>query len=192
MNVIIKKYANRRLYDTESSRYITLEELAEKIRSGTDVQVVDAASGEDLTQATLAQIIIESRGAGKLLPTSLLVQLIRLRDEALAEFLNRYVSAALDMYLKARQGAQQMAQYNPLASMPFDAVNAMARMWGGGAPFFGAAEEPATYTRMSSPNAWGPNPSTSSDEVADLRREMEELKQAMRGARKEPPPRKKK
>ena len=70
--VLIKKYSNRRLYDTEASSYLTQDELAEKIRSGADVRVMDAKSNEDLTQATLTQIIIEGRGAGKLLPVPLL------------------------------------------------------------------------------------------------------------------------
>lgn len=61
--ITIKKYSNRRLYDTSESRYVTLEELADKIRRGSDVRVIDAKTEEDLTQAILAQIIIESRGA---------------------------------------------------------------------------------------------------------------------------------
>src|SRR5262245_46762004 len=65
--MLVKKYTNRRLYDTEESRYITLEELAEKIRAGDDASVIDARTGEDLTQATLTQIIMESRGAARIL-----------------------------------------------------------------------------------------------------------------------------
>ena len=61
--VTVKKYSNRRLYDTSDSRYITLDELAQKIRSGKDVRVIDAKSNEDLTQQTLTQIILESRRA---------------------------------------------------------------------------------------------------------------------------------
>ena len=90
--MLVKKYGNRRLYDTEESRYITLEELAGTVRQGKDVHVVDAKTGEDLTTATLAQIIIEGRGAGRLLPPALLVQLIRMGDDALAEFLGQYVT----------------------------------------------------------------------------------------------------
>src|SRR5438552_2745828 len=84
--VLIKKYGNRRLYDTEASRYITLDDLAARVRSGSEVRVVDAKSNEDLTQATLTQLIMENRGASQLLPVSLLHQLIRLGDDALAEF----------------------------------------------------------------------------------------------------------
>ena len=79
---IVKKYGNRRLYDTGDSRYVTLDELATKVRSGVDVKVIDAQTGEELTQATLAQIILEG-GQAKLLPVPLLTQLVRmLGDEA--------------------------------------------------------------------------------------------------------------
>lgn len=126
--MIVKKYSNRRLYDTEQSRYITQEELAAKIRLGAEVRVVDAATGDDLTQATLAQIILESRGASRLLPVPLLVQLIRMGDDALAEFLGRYLPSALDLYLQlqlqAKEGAAAIAPFNPFASRPFAAKRA--------------------------------------------------------------------
>src|SRR6185437_10430720 len=87
--VLIKKYGNRRLYDTGESRYITLDELASKIRAGGDVRIVDAQSGEDLTQATLVQVVLEGGNAAKFLPVQLLTQMIRLSDDALAEFFSR-------------------------------------------------------------------------------------------------------
>lgn len=90
--MLVKKYGNRRLYDTEASRYITLEELSARIREGDDVDVIDAKTGQDLTQVTLAQIILESRGGAKLLPVPLLKQLVRMGDDALAEFFGRYVA----------------------------------------------------------------------------------------------------
>jgi len=120
--MVVKKYGNRRLYDTEDSRYITLEELTHKIRRGAEVQIVDAKSGQDLTQATLAQIIIESRGANRLLPVPLLIQLIRMGDDALAEFFGRYVTGALDLYLQAKQ-------LNPFAMLPFNPGNALGRFF---------------------------------------------------------------
>ena len=80
MSTVVKKYSNRRLYDTDESRYITLEELTEKIRAGADVRVVDAKTNEDLTQATLTQIILEGPAA-RLLPIPLLSQLIRIAVE---------------------------------------------------------------------------------------------------------------
>ena len=160
---LIKKYGNRRLYDTGSSRYITLEELADQVREGADVRVVDAKSGHDLTQATLAQIILESRGGSRLLPTALLVQLIRMGDEALAEFFGRYVSVALELYVQAKTGAQAFAPLNPFATLPFTATNALARLFSSG----NTQPQPA------------PAPASGED-VASLRRELDELRQSLK------------
>ena len=168
---LIKKYSNRRLYDTTRSRYISLEELAETVRSGKEVRVVDAKSGADLTQLTLAQVIFESKNAARLLPPVLLTQLIRLSDDALAEFLGQYVSAALDLYLQARQGAQALSPYVPFGSLPFGGQNPFARLWS--APPSAAAPPPAP-----SPTAPAPG------EVAALRRELDELKASLRKRRK--------
>lgn len=112
--MLLKKYANRRLYDTASSRYVTLEEVAERIRAGEDAIVIDASDGADLTQATLTQIILESRGAAKLLPVPLLHQLIRLGDDALGEFFNRWISWALEFYVAGKQSVGWMGQWNPM------------------------------------------------------------------------------
>lgn len=181
--MIVKKYSNRRLYDTEDSRYITLEELAQKIRRGADVRVVDAKTGDDLTQATLTQIILES-DAARLLPVSLLTQLVRMQDDALAEFFGRYVSGALELYNQARSGVQQVTPYFPFAQMPLQAADAFFRMFAGG-------PAPRTAPPPSSPSASSPPPpppprepeperAPPRDDVADLRRELEELKQAIR------------
>ncbi len=131
-SVLIKKYGNRRLYDTGDSRYVTLDELAAKIRSGADLRVVDAQTGEDLTQTTLTQIVLETGNAAKFLPVQLLTQMIRLSDDALAEFFSRYVTGALDLYLQAKRGVQTLAGYNPLTQIPMAAGDALARMWMGG------------------------------------------------------------
>jgi polyhydroxyalkanoate synthesis repressor PhaR len=163
--VVIKKYGNRRLYDTDASRYITMDELADKIRGGAEVRVVEAKTGEDLTQATLTQIIVESRGASKLLPVSLLTQMIRMGDDALAEFLGQYMTGAMDLYLRARRGAQAVAPYNPFATLPFQATDALARLFAAPMQAWGVPAEPA--------------PESAADDVAALRREIEDLKQAV-------------
>lgn len=168
----VKKYGNRRLYDTADSRYITIEELAEKIRKGSDAKVVDAKTGHDLTQATLAQIIIESRGAAKMLPVPLLLQLIRMREDALAEFMGRWMTWALAVYTQARQGARSIAQYNPLAMAPFAATNALARLLNGPSTW----SEPEPLQPPPPPEA---APDTASSDVADLRRELDELKKSL-------------
>ncbi len=183
--MIVKKYSNRRLYDTEGSRYITLEELAEKIRLGAEVKVLDAKSNDDLTQVTLTQVILESRGAARLLPVPLLLQLIRMGDDALAEFFGRFLSTSLELYFQAKQGAQAISPYNPFASVPFTATNALARLLLGGAGAFGgwggggeSAPPPAAP-----PPAPSPTPAAGTD-VADLRRELEELKRSLKRRRK--------
>jgi len=162
--MIVKKYGNRRLYDTSDSRYITLEELAEKVRQGEEVRVVDAKSNEDLTAVTLTQILVEGRGAARLLPVPLLIQLVRLGDDALAEFLGQYVRWALEIYVNAKQSSRQFAPYNPLAGAPFGAADAFMRLFGVARP------EP-------------PPPSPAGSEVAELRRELEELKRTVKKKR---------
>lgn len=148
---LVKKYGNRRLYDTSLSRYVTLDELATRIAGGERVQVVDAKSGRDLTAATLTQIIVEGRELSRLLPVPLLEQLIRLGDDALAEFLGTWVVGALEVYLQVRAGLRSPPPWNPLAAMS-PLGEAMARMW----------------TPPPEPAAAG--------EVAELRREVEELR----------------
>ena len=165
--MLVKKYGNRRLYDTDESRYITLEELAESVRQGKDVRVVDARTGEDLTTATLAQIIIEGRGAGRLLPPALLVQLIRMGDDALAEFLGQYVTWALEVYLQAKQGMQGMGPFNPFAGY------GLPRAFGMG----GQGWSPP-------PPRQPPAAPTSGEDVASLRRELEELKKSLKKKRR--------
>jgi len=142
--LVVKKYANRRLYDTATSKYITLEDLAERIRRGKDeVLVQDAHDGNDITQATLTQIILESRGGAKLLPVPLLLRLIRMEDESLAEFFGRYVSWALETYLTAKQSAKSLLPLNPLATAPFAATDALARLVLGQSPWRSqAAQQP--------------------------------------------------
>lgn len=142
--IVIKKYGNRRLYDTDESKYVTLDELAAKIRGGADLRVVDAQSGDDLTQATLTQIVLETGHAAKFLPVQLLTQMIRLSDDSLAEFFSRHVTGALDVYLQAKRGMQSMAAYNPLAQLPAAASDAIARMWMTG-PFGYGGAGPSPY-----------------------------------------------
>jgi len=175
--MVVKKYGNRRLYDTADSRYITLEELAAKIRGGADAQVVDAKSGRDLTQATLTQIIFESRNASRLLPVPLLTQLVRMGDDALGEFFGRYTTAALEIYLQAKQGAQAMSPYNPFNALPFGAGEAFGRLlgaspWAGGQRAAAQQRQPAPDRANAAPPA--------GDAVADLRRELDELKRSLR------------
>ncbi|RIX27447.1 polyhydroxyalkanoate synthesis repressor PhaR [Sphingomonas edaphi] len=99
--VTIKKYANRRLYDTESSSYITLDRLAAMIREGRDFEVVDAKTGEDITHQVLTQIIVdeESRGA-TMLPVNFLRQLIGLYGGQMQGAVPQYLEAAMEAFQK--------------------------------------------------------------------------------------------
>ncbi len=120
--VIIRKYGNRRLYDTSRSRYINLEELAAMVRNGTDLKVVDAKSGEDRTQVTLTQVIVES---AKQQPTSLPVELLRelivVSDHVGREFITWYLRSAFDAYRKVQQNLQLgLAEAKNVASSPMD------------------------------------------------------------------------
>ncbi len=177
-NMLVKKYGNRRLYDTVDSRYITLEELTEKIRGGADARIIDAKTGEDLTQATLTQVILESRGAAKLLPVPLLYQLIRLGNDALAEFFQRYVAWALEVYQMTRTGASALGPFNPFAAFG----NPLARMLNGmtaGMPQgAGWGAEPQA-TPPAPPTPVPPPLSATSSEVAELRRELQALKRTV-------------
>ncbi|HEX2764180.1 MAG TPA: polyhydroxyalkanoate synthesis repressor PhaR [Allosphingosinicella sp.] len=97
--VIIKKYANRRLYDTESSSYITLERLAEMVRQKREFKVVDAKSGEDITHNVLTQIIMDEESRGQtMLPVSFLRQLIGMYGGQMQSMLPQYLEASVDAF----------------------------------------------------------------------------------------------
>jgi len=105
--ILVKKYGNRRLYDTAGSRYVNLDDLAAMIRAGKDVSVVDAKSGRDLTRVTLTQIITEdAKGKPTGLPLELLRQLIVASDEMRQEFLMWYLKSAFDTYEKLQSAVQ--------------------------------------------------------------------------------------
>lgn len=122
--VVIKKYGNRRLYDTSGSRYVNLDDIAVLIRKGKQVQVVEAKTGEDLTRVTLTQIITEdAKDTPTGLPLELLRQLIVASDQTRQEFVMWYLKSAFDAYqtvqdaVQNRLGAMQSAILSPVESM---------------------------------------------------------------------------
>lgn len=122
--VVIKKYGNRRLYDTSASCYVNLEDIARIVREGKEVQVVDAKSGEDLTRVILTQIITEdARDKPTGLPLELLRQLIVATDQTRQEFILWYLKSAFDTYqtvqdaVQNRLGQMQSAILSPMESM---------------------------------------------------------------------------
>jgi len=99
--VVIKKYANRRLYNTASSSYITLEHLAVMTREGRDFQVFDAKTGEDITRPVLAQIVMEGETNGQtMLPTPFLRQLIAMYGDSMQGMVPHYLEASMDAFAK--------------------------------------------------------------------------------------------
>ncbi len=106
--VIIKKYANRRLYNTDTSTYVTLEDLAEMVRSERDFVVFDAKTGEDLTHAVLTQIIVEQESRGtNLLPIGFLRQLIRFYGDSMQRLVPSYLEFSLDSLTRQQDDYRQ-------------------------------------------------------------------------------------
>ena len=102
--VVIKKYANRRLYNTAKSSYVTLEHLAEMVRNGEEFVVNDAKTGEDITRSVLAQIIFEEEAKGhNMLPTGFLRQLISLYGDTLQGFVPSYLEASMNTFTRNQE-----------------------------------------------------------------------------------------
>jgi polyhydroxyalkanoate synthesis repressor PhaR len=149
--VTIKKYANRRLYDTESSSYITLDRLAEMVREGREFEVVDAKSGEDITRQVLTQIIVdeEARGA-TMLPLSLY-------GNSMQNFVPSYLEAAMDAFQRNQSAVRDALGGNVLADL---AKRNMAMFEDASRAFTGKKAEPKA----------------SSDDVDQLKAELAALK----------------
>jgi len=97
--VVIRKYANRRLYDTQKSKYVTLEDLCDLVKQGVNFEVVDVKTGEDLTRSVLTQIIFEQESKGyNLLPINFLRHIITFYDDSLGAVLPSYLEKAMDNF----------------------------------------------------------------------------------------------
>lgn len=131
--VIIKKYPNRRLYDTSAGRYVNLDDLAAMIREGREIQVVDSKTGEDITRVVLTQIILENaKDQPTGLPLELLRQLIMASDQARQEFISWYLKSALDTYHKVNDAVQ--TRLSDLSSVALSPLNLMKNFLTGAAP----------------------------------------------------------
>ncbi|MBU3258667.1 polyhydroxyalkanoate synthesis repressor PhaR [Roseovarius sp. PS-C2] len=125
--LLIKRYASRRLYNTETSDYVTLDDIAEFIRLGREVQIIDLKSGDDLTRQYLLQIIAEHESRGdNVLPINVLTDLVRSYTNQATSVVPDFLAASFEM-LREGQSAmvENMTKGNPLASMPgMDAMRA--------------------------------------------------------------------
>ncbi len=105
--VVVKKYANRRLYNTSTSTYVTLEDLSDMVKEGVDFVVYDAKSGDDITRAVLTQIIFEQESRGQnLLPVQFLRRLIRFYGDSLQAFVPSYLEMSMEAFAKQRERMQ--------------------------------------------------------------------------------------
>ena len=165
--VTIKKYANRRLYDTESSAYITLDRLAAMIREGRDFEVVDAKTGEDITHQVLTQIIVdeESRG-GTMLPVNFLRQLIGLYGGSMESTVPQYLDAAMDAFSKNQDAMRTAFSGN------FGGANVFADIAKRNMAMF---EEAGKAFAAASPAAKAGVPKDTASEVEKLRAELAAL-----------------
>lgn len=118
--LLIKRYASRRLYNTETSDYVTLEDIAEFIRDGRDVQIIDLKSGDDLTRQYLLQIIAEHESRGEnMLPVNVLNDLVRSYATQATSMVPEFLATSFDMLRDSQtQMMEKMTKANPLATMP--------------------------------------------------------------------------
>ena len=119
--IIIKKYENRRLYDTRNSRYVNLDGVAEMVRGGEDIQVVDSKTGEDVTRHVLTQIIVDgARDPDRGPPLEFLRDLVRARDQAGRDFFQWYLKSAGEVYKRVNE---------TMRSSPFAPAPSWMRLW---------------------------------------------------------------
>ncbi len=173
--VVVKKYANRRLYNTETSSYITLDNLADMVRAGRDFVVYDARSGDDITRGVLTQIIVEEENKGRaLLPTTFLRQLIGFYGDSIGGVVPRYLEQTMSTIARQQEQMRDavkttMGSLLPpgLEEMRRQNLAMMERAMSLFSPFYrptdAEAGEPSIETAMV-------------DEIAALKREVEELR----------------
>ena len=180
--VVIKKYANRRLYNTGSSTYVTLDHLAEMVRQGRDFVVFDARTNADITRQVLAQIIFEEEQRGEnLLPIQFLRQLIRLYGDQMQGLVPSYLEMSLDAFAKGQEGFREQAakaihvaaEANPAVKLFEEQVKTNMAL------FADAMRLWAPGVAAALPGVPAPRPAAAEpakgDELSDLKRQMEAM-----------------
>lgn len=165
--VLIRKYSDRRLYDTGASRYVKLDDIARMVRDGSDVRVVDGRTGKDVTHIILTQIIAENAKERQIaLPLELLTQIVRASNKGTHDFLSWYLNSTLDLYQKAQNSVNtKLSETKKAVSTPLDYVR-----------------------NLLAAHSWPPT--AEGGEVEQLRRRVEELQtrlaQPKKSARRAP------
>jgi polyhydroxyalkanoate synthesis repressor PhaR len=191
--VTIKKYANRRLYNTGTSTYVTLEDLASMVKSGEDFVVYDAKTGEDITRSVLTQIIFEQEGKEgqqQLLPIAFLRQLIRFYGDSMQMLVPRYLEVSIDSLTREQQkfrdqiaqafGVGSFGSIGTLEEQVRRNMEMFERTFAMFAPF--ARRESQAGDQTSEPDTTPgtpPNSPPKSGEMDDLKRQMEEMQKRL-------------
>lgn len=176
--IVIKKYANRRLYNTAKSSYVTLDDLSHMVRAGDDFQVFDAKSGEDITRSVLTQIIFEQEAKGQnMLPTNFLRQLIRLYGDALQSVVPGYLEASMDVFARNQKRMRDsfgtnpaMASFETLARSNIELLERTMQMFGS----FGGHQSGARGGAEREPPAATPPPEAAED-LETLQEQLREM-----------------
>jgi polyhydroxyalkanoate synthesis repressor PhaR len=178
--VTIKKYANRRLYNTGTSTYVTLEDLAVMVKAGNDFVVYDAKTGEDITRSVLAQIIFEQEGkeGQNLLPIKFLRQLIRFYGDSMQTLVPRYLEVSIESLTREQEKFRQhmtqafgVTPFGPLEEQVRRNMEMFERAFAMFAPFAKRESQNADAEKTPRPSGTG------GGEIDDLKRQLNELQQ---------------
>lgn len=183
--IIIKKYANRRLYNTATSSYVTLDYLSNMVREGVDFVVYDAKSGADITRTVLAQIIFEQESKGEnLLPVSFLRQLIGFYGDTLQSALPRYLEFSMERFARDQEkmrsylvdAMHSRARFNPFEEMARQNVAMFERMFEMFSPFASSTESDEGTDTQGGRQA---SDKESDRDIADLKAQLDTLQQKL-------------
>jgi polyhydroxyalkanoate synthesis repressor PhaR len=175
--LLIKRYASRRLYNTETSDYVTLEDIAGFIRDGREVQIVDLKSGDDLTRQYLLQIVAEHESKGEsVLPVDVLTDLVRSYATGMQSVVPQFLASSFEMLRDSQAKMMQnlSAFPNPMAAVPgFDAMRkqqeAFLKTMLGGMPGWGG----------SGPAREDETPAPATDDIAEIKQQLAELQKKL-------------
>jgi polyhydroxyalkanoate synthesis repressor PhaR len=184
--VTIKKYANRRLYNTGTSSYVTLEDLAAMVKAGEDFVVYDAKTGEDITRSVLAQIIFEqeNKQGQNLLPINFLRQLIRFYGDSMQMLVPRYLEASIESLTREQEKFRQQisqafgtAAFGPLEDQVRRNMEMFQRAFSMFTPF--AKREAQATDDERTQRAGNASASGGADEIDTLKRQMEDMQKRL-------------
>ena len=180
--VVIKKYANRRLYNTQTSSYVTLDHLCEMVKAGTEFQVLDARSGEDITRSVLTQIIFEEETKGhNLLPIRFLRQLIRLYGDSMQAFVPGYLDLSMESFTKNQEAMRsRIAEAFGGGSQALENLTKQnLAMFERAMQMFTPFASRGARSEDSGPRANSPAEAKPSEEISELKSEIEVMRKQL-------------